>query len=185
MGLVVKLQTTQQLTILVTLFKSEEYSHSSVGIELIYFFLSQLAISNLLLLLSISWQLSNLIIRCQRQISNFPFLNSLSLAVSERYVNPQQCVIVHLRCELIIIVWALMHELNNVWSHLSLARFFVTQQVIYKSKTEKPNDSLDIFVSNTSIARNLHLPRERTFKLQSTHTSFFGSDFSICVAQKQ
>ena len=40
MGLVVKLQTTQQLTILVTLFKSEEYSHSSVGIELIYFFLS-------------------------------------------------------------------------------------------------------------------------------------------------
>ena len=35
MALVVKLQTVQQLAILVTLFKSEEYSHRSVGIELV------------------------------------------------------------------------------------------------------------------------------------------------------
>ena len=36
MGLVVKLQTMQELTILMTFFfKSEEYSHRSTGIELI------------------------------------------------------------------------------------------------------------------------------------------------------
>ena len=35
MGLVSKLQTMQQLTILVTFFKSEECSHRRIGIELI------------------------------------------------------------------------------------------------------------------------------------------------------
>ena len=35
----------------------------------------------------------------------------------------------------------------NVSSPHSLARFFLTQQLIYKSKLEKPNISLDIFVS--------------------------------------
>ena len=50
-----------------------------------------------------------------------------------------------------------MHEVN-ISPPLSLARFFLTQQLICKSKIEKHNFSLDIFVSNTSIARNLHLP---------------------------
>ena len=40
-----------------------------------------------------------------------------------------------------------MHELNML-SPLSLVRLFLTQQVIYKSKTEKHNISLDIFVSS-------------------------------------
>ena len=44
-----------------------------------------------------------------------------------------------------------MHELN-ILSPLSLARFFLTQQLIYKSKTEKHNISLDIFVSDTSTS---------------------------------
>ena len=35
MGLVVKLQTMQQLTILVNFFKSHEYSHMSIGLELV------------------------------------------------------------------------------------------------------------------------------------------------------
>ena len=35
MGLVGKLETMQQLTIIVTFFKSKEYSHRSVGIELV------------------------------------------------------------------------------------------------------------------------------------------------------
>ena len=43
-----------------------------------------------------------------------------------------------------------MHELDKL-SHLSLARFFLTQQLIYKSKIEKRNISLDIFVSETSV----------------------------------
>ena len=43
-----------------------------------------------------------------------------------------------------------MHELN-MSSLLSLARFFLTQQLIYQSKTKKHNISLDIFVSDTSL----------------------------------
>ena len=46
-----------------------------------------------------------------------------------------------------------MHE-HNILSPFSLARLFWTQQVIYKSKIEKHNISLDIFVSsdtNTSV----------------------------------
>ena len=45
---------------------------------------------------------------------------------------------------------AFMHEVNIV-PPLSHARFFLTQQVIYNSKIEKNNVSLDIFVSDTSI----------------------------------
>ena len=49
-----------------------------------------------------------------------------------------------------------MHKLN-MSSLRSLGSFFLTQQLIYKRKIEKHNISLDIFVWNTSIARNLHL----------------------------
>ena len=38
-----------------------------------------------------------------------------------------------------------MHELN-ISSPLNLATFFLTQQLIYRSKIEKRNISLDIFV---------------------------------------
>ena len=59
-----------------------------------------------------------------------------------------------------------MHEVN-ILPLLRLARFFLTQQLNYsKSKIEKhnlSNLSLDDFVSDTSIARNLHLPGEITF----------------------
>ena len=41
-----------------------------------------------------------------------------------------------------------MHELN-ILSPLSLAIFFLTQQLIYNSKIEKHNISLVIFVSET------------------------------------
>ena len=43
-----------------------------------------------------------------------------------------------------------MHEVN-ISSPLSLARFFLTQKLIYKSKIEKHNISLDTFVSGTSV----------------------------------
>ena len=41
-----------------------------------------------------------------------------------------------------------MHELD-ILPPRSLARFFLTQQLIYKSKIEKHNISLDLFVSDT------------------------------------
>ena len=43
-----------------------------------------------------------------------------------------------------------MHELNILSPH-SLARFFLTEQLIYWSKIEKHNIDLDIFVSETSV----------------------------------
>ena len=43
-----------------------------------------------------------------------------------------------------------MHELN-ILSPLSLPRFFLTQQLIYKSKIEKRNISLDKFVSDITV----------------------------------
>ena len=43
-----------------------------------------------------------------------------------------------------------MHELY-ILSPRSLARLFLTQKVIYKSKIEKHNISLDIYVSETSV----------------------------------
>ena len=51
--------------------------------------------------------------------------------------------------ELIIIGWAVMHKLN-ISSPLCLARFFLTQQLLYKSEIQKHNISVDIFVSDTS-----------------------------------
>ena len=43
-----------------------------------------------------------------------------------------------------------MHELN-ILSPFSLDMFFLTQQLILKSKIEKHNISLDIFVSETIV----------------------------------
>ena len=50
-----------------------------------------------------------------------------------------------------------MHEVNI--SPLTPGRFFVTPELVYKSNIEKHDVSLDIFVSDTSIARKLHLLR--------------------------
>ena len=50
-----------------------------------------------------------------------------------------------------------MHDVNILPS-LSLARFFLIQPLMYNNKFEKNNVSLDIFVSDTSIVRSLHLP---------------------------
>ena len=43
-----------------------------------------------------------------------------------------------------------MHELK-ILPPFSLARFFLTQQLIFEDKIEKHNISLDIFVSETSV----------------------------------
>ena len=79
---------------------------------------------------------------------------------------------------MIIIGWASMHELN-ILSPLGLARFFLAQQLIYKSKIENHNISLDIFVSETTV---VYPETWGNNILATTDTRFFGSDFSICVA---
>ena len=81
------------------------------------------------------------------------FLNSLNLALYESIFSN---VSVYLPSELIIIGGAFVHEVNLSPS-LGLARFFLTQELIYKGKIEKHNVALDIFVSDTSIAKNLRL----------------------------
>ena len=59
-------------------------------------------------------------------------------------------------------------------SPLSLTRFFLTRQLIYKNTKfqSKQNISLGIFVSDTSIARDLHLSGERTLQLHKDPYSF-------------
>ena len=70
----------------------------------------------------------------------------------------------YLRSELIIFGWPFMHEAIISPLPLSLARFFLTQRLIYKkTKIQKHSVSLDIFVSGTSIAGKLYLPGEITF----------------------
>ena len=44
-----------------------------------------------------------------------------------------------------------MDELNNMMYPFSLDRFFLTQQLILKSKIEKDNIGLDIFLSETRV----------------------------------
>ena len=42
--------------------------------------------------------------------------------------------------------------MSSIYSLLSVSsRFFLTKQLIYKSKIEKHNIGLDIFVSDTSV----------------------------------
>ena len=77
-----------------------------------------------------------------------------------------------------------MHEVN-ISPSLNLAKFFLTQQIIYKSKIEKYTVSLSIFVSDTSIARNLHLPGfdKQYFSYIRTHTLFL-DQISVFVLLK-
>ena len=79
-----------------------------------------------------------------------------------------------------------MHEVNILFPVNLLAGFFLTQQLIYKIEIEKNNFSLDIFVSDTSIARNLHLLglEKKHFSYIRTHTLSV-SDSGICVAQSK
>ena len=76
-----------------------------------------------------------------------------------------------------------MHE-ANISPPLILVRFFLTQQLIYKTKIKKHNDSLETFASDTRIAMNLHLPGlEKTYFSSLRKYTLFGTDFGICVAQ--
>ena len=66
-----------------------------------------------------------------------------------------------------------MYEVNLLFP-LSLAKFFLTQQLISKSKIEMYSVGLYIFVLDTRIARNLHVPRveKKHFSYIKTHTYF-------------
>ena len=76
-----------------------------------------------------------------------------------------------------------MHEVSKLFP-LRLAKFFLIQQLIYQSKIEKHNFSSNIFASDNSIVRNLHLLQlEKTFLgLHKDPYSFFVSDFGICLS---
>ena len=78
-----------------------------------------------------------------------------------------------------------MHEVNISPLLLSLSRFFLTQKL--GNLERQLNVNLDIFVSGASISRNLPLHgfEKEHFSYIRTHTHFFASDFSICVAQNQ
>ena len=72
--------------------------------------------------------------------------------------------------------WSLLA--GYLWSQYiasSWPGFSSTQQLIHKSKIEKQNGSLDIFISDTSIARNLYLPglekKQFNYKTKNVHAS--------------
>ena len=77
-----------------------------------------------------------------------------------------------------------MHEVN-ISALLSITRLFLTQQLIYQSKIEKHNVSLDIFVSDTSLVGNLQMPKleKKYFSYIRTYTLFF-DQISIFVLLK-
>ena len=71
---------------------------------------------------------------------------------------------IYIPSELIIICWPFVHEVN-ILPPLILARFFLIQQLIYKSKIGKHNARLDIFVSDTNTVKkpSSAWTREKTF----------------------
>ena len=91
--------------------------------------------------------------------------------------------------DLSFIGWGFTYKVSNgTTPHLIIARFFLTEQLIYcKSKIEKHNVSLDIFVSDTSIAKNLYLPglEKLFFSYIRTHTIFLIRFCYICVAKNR
>ena len=65
----------------------------------------------------------------------------------------------YLHCELVIIGWPFMHEVNISPPPLRVARFFLTQQLIYKKrKIEKHNVRLDISVLEAPAISRTHTP---------------------------
>ena len=77
-----------------------------------------------------------------------------------------------------------MHEVN-ISPPLSVARFFLTLQLIYtQSKIKNHNVSLDIFVSDASMARNLHLPvlEKKHFSYIRTYTLLWSRFWYLCCS---
>ena len=67
-----------------------------------------------------------------------------------------------------------MHEVDNKLPPFSLARFFLAQRLIYKSKIEKHDASLYILYQTPVIAKNLHLSglEKKHFSYIRSHTHF-------------
>ena len=75
-----------------------------------------------------------------------------------------------------------MHDVN-ILPLLSLARFFLTQQLIYMSKIEKHNNSFCIRHQYSQKPSSTWIG-EKTFQLYKDPYSD-GSDSGICVAQNK
>ena len=65
-----------------------------------------------------------------------------------------------------------MYEMKGISPSISLARLILTQQLIYKSKIKKHDISLDIFVSDSSEARNLPELEKKHFSYIRIHTLY-------------
>ena len=77
MDLVVNLKTMQQPTILVTFFQTREYSHRTIGIELVQFFIVATSIVFIIIVINcqLAFKLDHQIL--SRQSSNFSFFQIL------------------------------------------------------------------------------------------------------------
>ena len=119
-------------------------------------FLLQLATSIVFIIIVINCQLAfkldHQVLQTEQQLVIFKFSYLAQLYLRGKCIHSNVSQFIYVGSELIIIGWAFMHELN-ILSPLSLARFFLTQQLIYNSKIEKHNISLDIFVAETSIVQ--------------------------------
>ena len=175
MGLVAKLQIMQQPTTLVTFCQIRRVQLQEYRLRV-----SIIASSIVFIIIAINcevaFKLDHQVLQTEQAQAvdcHSYVLNSLNLALYLRGQCIHSNFSVHLLRKLIIIGLAFMHEVN-MSPPLSLARFFLTKQLIYKSKIEKHSVSLDIFVSDTSIARNFHLPglEKKRFNYIKTHILF-------------
>ena len=172
----------QQLTTSVNFFKirrvqSQEYRHRA---SLIFYYSNTIFII-IVINCQIAFKLEHQVLQSEQLVSILKFSETwLYLRGKCTHTN----ILVHLPSELFITSWAFMHEVN-IWPSLSLARFFLPQQLFCQSKIKKCNVCLDIFVSDTSIARNFHFPglEKLNFSFIRPH-ALFSDQISVFVLFK-
>ena len=174
MGLVVNFKTIQQPTILVTFFqvrldqlKSDQTSSMTIVLTILSrvqsglqaqsqsnFFIIATTIVFIIIVINcqLAFKFDHQVLQTEQQLVIFKFSYLAQLYLRGKCIHSNVSQFIYVGSELIIIDWAFMHELD-ILSPLNLARFFLTQQLIYKSKIEKYNISLDIFVSEISVVQ--------------------------------
>ena len=149
MGLLVNFKTMQQPTILVTFFQIREYNQDyRHRASLIFYYSYQHTVFIIFVInCQLAFKLDHQILQqTEQQLIIFKLSYLAQPYLRGKCIQSNVSQFIYIGSELIIIGWAFMRELN-ILSPLSPARFFLIQQLIYKSKIEKHNISLDIFVS--------------------------------------
>ena len=167
MGFVVNFKTMQHPTILMTFFQIREYNQDyRHRASLIFIIVTSIVFIIIVINCHLAFKLDHQVLQTEYQQLAILKLSDLA----QLYLRGK-CIVsqsIYIGSELIIIGWVFMHELS-ILPPLSLARFFLTQQVICKSKIEKHNFSLARYFCirhQCSRARNLHLTGEITFQLR-------------------